>query len=202
MQPCTRFLFSLFRSTFRVASQTTRRGFSLISCIIGMAIFAGVIVAFLSSDSKNQEQTRATMSSAMADAYASELLELFRAHTAARLNTYLSGLSGGPFQLCENLNLIDRAGSSATTPVYQRRVAMADLPTGVFAAAGFKQAANRYFKVEIIDIKTLVPNATRCGTLPPYVLAANERFLVTVGVSWIPPGRTEKAVILSSVLPN
>ncbi len=189
-----------------------------ISIIILTAGFYFISGSLLSSRkaSKPLEQKN------LAENYAAELIESFFSISGTQLAGYLSAIpavAGTPaYPLCAHINLLDRVATGGTT-VYLNRDPMADLPaTSVLEnLVDNKYHANRYYQVQVVDAPTLAVNAGACGyytTAIPgpcgvsgnnYVLCAGERFLVSVGVSYVPAGKTEanvQSIVLTTVLPE
>jgi hypothetical protein len=65
--------------------------------------------------------------------------------------------------------------------------------------------ANRFYQIFVVNVDTMDIQTTYCNnnaiTMPP--LSPNERFLITVGVSWVPHGRIEvKRMVLTTLIPG
>ncbi len=98
----------------------------------------------------------------VAEVYASELLELFRAMPTADLLAYLQTNPADdtlpPYYFCADINLLDRATGARLNP---DPVATLDTtPLDWAETANLKP--NRFYRVNIINIKTLAINTARC----------------------------------------
>jgi len=127
----------------------------------------------------------------LADTYTTELLEFFRSLTSTQLSDYLkknpvTGSTATPYPLCAHINILDRAGSSGTNRLIVNADPLADLGTTLLDNPVPRLSVNRYYQVQVVNIHSLVVNAAACGAPPTYTLAPDERFLVTVGVTWVP----------------
>lgn len=153
-----------------------------------------------------------------AETYASELLEFFVSHTSDQLKRYLEinpvdGLSTGglgAYPLCSHVNILDRVRGAVlnSDPI-------AELPVFNDAGAPIGLKANRFFQVQIVDMTTMNVRRDICDKTARQIflfgrapaagettgLAENERFLITVGMTW-PGGRNNiERVVLSTVIP-
>lgn len=174
----------------------------------------GSLVAFLAMGvlkvhAGMRTQTVAQKKTLMAEALASELLEFFRAQTTKSLRNQLrknpvTNTTANPYYLCSHINLLDR-----TKNMIVNEDPIAQLSSTLLDGAS---KANRFYQVFVVDAATLTINSSACnltaasifvsGETPsgttPYTLTANERFMVTVGVSW---GK-DKRVVSSILIPN
>lgn len=181
----------------------SKRGVSIISVVISSAIVVSAIVFAQSGNRGLLQVQQHSQERLIADGYATELLELLRSYSTADLVNYLkTNPAGGasPYPFCAHVNILNRA----TNKIYNRNP-IAELPENPLD--GPKGKANRFFQVRVVDMKTLaVKNNPYCAQNAQTMtaLAADDRLLVTVGVSWIP--KTGKAgvqrVALSTVLPK
>lgn len=198
------------------------RGFTLIGVVVALFILALGFGYYAQSLVSNRKVIKKLEQSNVAENYAAELTETFLSLSSSQLAGYLSAVPAVPgtpaYPLCAHINLIDRAASSGSTPTFMNRDPMADLPPLSFIenSQSAKFAANRFYQVQVVDLATLAVNAAACGKSTAtggtcgviggtYVLCPNERFLVTVGVSFVPTGKDEKSVqriVVSSVLPE
>ena len=146
----------------------------------------------------------------LAEAYSVELLEFFRSFRPRRLANYFSvnrydpgNLLGlGAYTLCAHINLLDRANTNILNedPVAQ-------LPLNRLDGNNDPIRANRYYQIQVVNMDDLTVNVARCNTTTEggFSLAPNERFLITVGTSWIGTGNESgkvKRVVFSTILPE
>lgn len=178
---------------------SNRGGFSILSVLIASVLLAVSVGLFLSSQSSSQARVNETKYKAVAAASAAELLEYFRSLSNAQLNAYLqtnpvsrSTAAAQRYALCSGVNVLNRATGQISNPD-----PLTDLGENPFQL-------NRFYSVQVVSALTLAPVAAACGTKAPYPFNLNpaNRFLVSVGVSWIPIGKTTPELIsLSTLLP-
>lgn len=175
------------------------------------ALIAGTLVAVaalwsaqeLASQKRNHADLRRSV---RAGNYATELAEMFRSwDSSARLLAYLKTpvAPAKPAELCAHVNLLDRVNGKVLN-----EDPMARLPDAALGATEASFAApSRSYRVHVVDALTLQPDMSFCGALPAAAppLGPNQRFLVTVTVSWVPPGSdlgNMKHVAVSTMLPK
>lgn len=195
-----------------------RNGFTLIGGLVGGLVLtlsvSMVVMAFGSSKRLSTLQRQ----KALAESYATELLEAFRSMTGMQLNNYLSSnpinaaiLSAYP--LCAHINILDRNSNEVLNADPR-----ADL--GPTRLDGENGPANRFYSVQVINMQTRLFVDAHCNKTPCQgpapacdpVTNANqyqynpldprERFFVTVGVSWVPQGLPPKRTVFSTVIPE
>lgn len=186
-----------------------RRGSLILSGLVALIIVA--IGALIVSQSLRNTKGRVPFDQALqARLYATELLELFRAHTNATLRTYLStnpvNAMLAPYPLCAQINLVNRATRTIinSDPIATLPALIADINI-IPSVNNTQPAMNRFYQVQVIDIVTMAINKNVCNfnALTMGALGANERFLVSVGVTWYPPQSVNiERVILTTVLPS
>lgn len=158
-----------------------KRGNLIMGSVFAVAILGATLVYFAQSVFSSRRTAVGLIKAAVAESLASELTEFFRSLKSSELNAHMAGR----FRLCENIDKINRTGSSPGT-VVSSPDPLAQLVASTLEGV---QPADRYYRVEVIDISTAQPNSVVCGRLAPYALAANERFLVSTIVDW-PEGTT------------
>ena len=178
------------------------RGLSLIELMASLAITSVGLILFTSSGTRLSNASRRLKDYIAAEALGMEVLELFRSQTSARFQQYLqtSG-TAGPYLLCSHNNILDRVSGTVTNPD-----PLADLPSVTLGEnSSPKLSPNRFVLVEVVDMTTMQPNIADCLLdATTVVLGPNERFYVTVGVSWIPKGKNVAdvtRVVMSTIIP-
>jgi hypothetical protein len=176
-----------------------RSGISILSVLIASAMVASGMVLFLSSLSSSQGRINSAKQKAMVAASAAELLEYFRSLSSVQLNNYLqtnpvtrSTAAAQRYSLCSGVNVLNRSTGGVSNPD-----PLANTGDGPLQL-------NRFYSVQVVDSVTLAARPAACGTKAPYNFAASptDRFLVSVGVSWMPIGKTEPELFsLSVILP-
>ncbi len=176
-------------------------GISVVSALVSMAIVGLAFVLYSRGIETSRALVKNSRNSVLAEVWASELLELFRAMTTTQTLTYLSKnpyypgaalcpptcTSGCPdacfpYTLCSHVNLLDRSNASTLN-----QDPLAQLPPLSLDGGSTATATNRFYFVQVVDVSTLTPNTSYCGQTPTpsTVLATNERLFVTVGVTWV-----------------
>lgn len=197
------------------------KGWSLISLVVGFLIivmgsfiFARNIVAMR----KHSLHLRQTL---VAEMLAVELLEFLRSFTPDGLRTYLStnpvNATKNPYPLCAHINLLDRTNSTPSKILILNRHPAATLPISPLSDASNPMAANRYFQIQVVNARTLGFNRSYCDKRMTQIclfnricsvgqtqLSEHERFLLTVGVSWFPKGKTTdvRRIVLLAITPE
>lgn len=139
---------------------------------------------------------------ALAQIYASELLEFFRSfESSTKLKQYLKDNptgTGNAYFFCRPVNVLDRATGNTLNPD-----PLANLPPSRLLSAF------RFYQVQVFNASNKAPDNSWCNRSfddPSFDLSGNEteRVMVTVGVSFAPdphdPSKV-KQVVLSALLP-
>ena len=181
----------------------SKRGASLLSAVVGgviITISVALSMVAQSSATKSEEHFRQAY---LARLYAVELLEAFRSfNTQTKFLAYAKA-NWGANQFCDALNILNRDdGLKANAST------LLDLPTTKLSNIDDKLNANRYVKFSVVDMTTKeVKTAPYCtqSINGLGILAANERIVVEVHLTWVPPGKTAaeaRSVDVSSVIPG
>lgn len=196
------------------------RGATLLSVLIGSTITALGIYCFITNASLSVKSAAKMHDSVVAEAYVSELLEFFRSFKARQLREYLkknpltlSTSVTDLYKLCSHVNILDR-----DTNKLLNDDPLANLGPSTFASS--LRLPNRFYQIQIVDMKTLALNSDLCDktaaqiyfygesipvSLPSkYQLKQSETFLITVGLSYFERTRSNpdvQRVVLSAVLP-
>lgn len=218
--PVPRRIFAPLRGARRAA----RRGDSLISVLLSVfAILVG-FVWFARSQSSAGRASAGLQSNLVAEAYATELLEYFRSQTPDRLKANLAtnpiSATDAPYPLCAHVNLLDRPDTTAAKTILLNEDPLAALPVpNALDGSDARRAANRFYQVQVVNLKTLAVRKDLCGLTAAQTLlfgraptgmetgsfTVDDRFLVTVGVSWVPKDRNAddvKRIALTAVIPT
>lgn len=197
-------------------------GLSLLGVVVASAIISIAVLIFAQSFSSTKKLGNYYQMRNVAEGFASELLETLVSLSNNQLVNYLASnpvnASYAPYPLCAHINIIDRANSTVTSPAILNLDPIANLADSVIDnSQSAKLIANRFYRVQVVNASTLVETTSACGLYTTtvsgspgangnyYRLFPNERFLVTVGVSFVPPGKDEtnaERVVLSSLLPE
>lgn len=180
------------------------KGFSLLSTLCSIVILSigfGIASHALSLSRKSAARLSKTL---IAEAYAMELVEYFRSQTNGRLAQYLNEnpVNGAlsPYKLCAHINLLDR-----TTGILLNEDPLAALPPlSALDGATLGTKANRFYQVQVVDTISLTVNTTKCG-MAAGAPGPNEKYFVTVGVSWVTPDNPSEPphrVVLTTLLPT
>ncbi len=187
-------------------SRKGQRGITLVGALVaGTLVAVGAVwcARELASQRRNQMDLRRSV---RAGEYAIELVEMFRSwNTGTRMLAYLNAPAapGAPAPLCSHVNLLDRVNGRILN-----EDPAAALPTEALGTTeGAMSSANRSYRVHVVDALTMTPDMNFCTRLPSALppLGPNHRFLVTVTVSWVPPGMdlgSLKHVAVSALLPK
>jgi hypothetical protein len=187
-----------------------KAGYSLISVTVASVIFFMGLLMFARSAASSRAESRDPMTRLLAETYASELLEYFRSLSTAQMSVYLStnpytklGTIRDRYPLCSYVNLLDRRHPPHANIL--NRDPLAVLPPTPLDAGDGELAANRYYQVRIINVRTNMIRTDVCGAIPPYEFdfenRPNERYLVTVGVTWMAENKQwPKHIALSTIL--
>ncbi len=193
------------------------RGISIVANLIAVVILVSALTFGLSALLGGRKASRKMEIKSVAENYAAELLETFLAFTTGQLAGFMSRAPAyaqptalvPPYPLCAHVNILDRAATPAGgPPTVLNPDPIAALPLNIPLGnlASPKFVPNRYYQVVVVDPVTLAINPNACGRLPSadppcgvlptgrYSICPNERFLVSVGVSFVPMGRTETDV--------
>jgi hypothetical protein len=194
-----------------------QRGVALITSVLVSGIIISAASLSIAQLVKGRKAVRIFEARNAAEDFCAELMEFFVGFTSAQLAGYLrrdppqfSALIPA-HPLCAHVNLLDRTATLAAGPEVLRNAdPLAALPVNTLIEnnQSFKFRANRFYQVMVVDSTTLAPNPAACGrianptnTAPcgvrgasDYVLCAAERFMVAVGVSFVPTGKDETGV--------
>lgn len=173
-------------------------GASVITVIVGLAIFTITFYLLVSNSFASKDLQVANLQNAIADKFVVELIEFFRSLRTQDLTTYLVNTLPN-YALCAHINILDRASNSIWNPD-----PMANLPLSRLDVGTPSPNSNRYYQVQVVDSITLNPNMAKCNCLPASAactLTATETYMVTVRVKWLTvPSLTEKVLGTSTVL--
>jgi hypothetical protein len=210
------------------------RGSMILSVAVGMVLLTGILFFTLKTNRTTRQGEIRYKDATIAGAYATELLEFLRTYRTHRLQDYLGTnpyASKPPYYLCSHINALDRASGAivnedplATLPD-NNSLTWQDPD----ATQNLKIRPNRYYQVSIVNIMgdsvvgyattdglvirkdycdrsaSAVPSA---GNLSSYLNVIDNtetlRFLITVGVTWVPKGKTVadvQRVVLSTIIP-
>lgn len=194
-----------------------QRGVALITSVLVSGIIISAASLSISQMVKGRKSVRVFEARNAAEDFAAELLEFFVGFTTLQLGGYLrrnipqfSALVQR-HPLCAHVNLLDRTATLPTGPqIIMNADPLAALPANsvIENAQSSKFRANRFYQVMVVDSTTLAPNPAACGRIPDpnnavpcgvrgvsdYVLCAGERFMVAVGVSFVPFGKDETSL--------
>jgi len=181
-------------------------GFSLLNIVLSVVIVAGAFVAFNRGLMSLENRTLRARQSLVAETQAMELLELFRSFSTAHLKDYLStnpvSASFGAYPLCSGINLIDRGSGNILNEDPIATLPSSNLPTHESSALH----PNRFYQIQVVDAVTLAVNKDACAeTAATVTLGADDRFMISVGVSWVPNGKKPeevRRVVMSTLLPD
>lgn len=178
----------------------------LIQVLVGGLILFAAVQYYVSNSIKTSHLAHAAHQNVLAEFYAAELAEGFRAlESSANLKNYFQknpvSPTGQPYYTCAHINVLDRSNGKVLNPD-----PAAKMPPSPLDGPTEALKANRYYQVQVVDASTLKVDPSFCDKkiddLP--VMSASHRFLVSVGVSWVPDkeqGKGQKNVALSALLP-
>lgn len=180
-------------------------GLTLISVLVASVILAIGVLIFAQVEGLGRKKTLELEQTALAEFYGGELLELFRSHTQASFQSFLRNSSNPDrrdFLYCSHMNLLDRTNNKILNPD-----TVADLPPSLLDGGAPTTRANRYYQVFIVNAADdlLYDNNVCNKKYRNDAPTATQRYLVTVGVSWIPKGKTAqnaKRVVLTTLIPG
>jgi hypothetical protein len=202
----------------------SNQGSQILFLVVASVIVLLGVLYFSKSIVYSREQSAQLNQAVIAELYAAELLELLRSHTPDQLKTKMSKnpveASQKPYKFCAHVNLLNRKDGFMLNadPI-------ADLPPSVLDGPTKEAKANRYYQIQIADIKgtdkddSITVNKDLCKYTAEEIylngdtakggekveLKLDERFVLTVGVSWLArdkKGDTVKQVVLSSLIPE
>lgn len=195
------------------------RGMSIIGGVVAAVITMLAVFCFSKSLISYRKSAIGVRDTQIAEAYAAELLEFFRSHKSDQLKEYLklNPIGGGlePYPFCAHVNILDRTADKIVN-----EDPLAALPTFTGLPGSGNLRANRYYQVQIVNVKTLAVNKARCadtaksiylnGRIPvapneTIALSSEERFLITVGVTWVAQRMNKedvKRVVLTTLIPE
>jgi len=188
------------------------KGFGILEVLIAVTLFSLIAYATSGGLASTQAKTATLRREAIALSLATELLEFFRSLSGAELNLYLSknpitGLNTKLYPLCSHINLLDRKHSTPGHAILLNADPLAELPLSPLSRGDKNKDVNRFYQVQVVNIKTQDVVTTKCGSLPPYdfdrLNFPDERFQVTVGVTWFNPnGDTPQRIVMTAILPD
>jgi len=193
------------------------RGISIIATLIATLIVVSALTFGLSALLGGKQATRKMEIKTVAENYAAELLESFLVFNSGQLAGFISRDPAyaqptalvPAYPLCAHVNILDRAATPANgPPTILNPDPIAALPLNLpFGNLSLpKYLPNRFYQITVVDPTNLAVNNNACGRFvdpnPPcgvrpggrYSICPNERFLVAVGVSFVPAGKTEAEV--------
>lgn len=155
-----------------------QRGMTLISVLIGIMMATGLFYVLGLVYGQNEHTLDANRKKIYAEQYASELLEYFRSLTTDNIRDLMSQNPISPaapaYPLCAHINILDRSSGSILNPDPR-----ADLPPSALIES------NRFYMVYIVDSRTMAVKSTACNNVVgTYTFQPEDRFFITVGVSW------------------
>lgn len=182
------------------------RGFSILEVVVALGLITLSLVFITRSVSRRANPFRDLRERAVAQGYVTELLEVFRAHSSLELRKYYkenpSNPALAPYPFCAHVNFLDRTNDKIINAD-----PLADIANPQIGDASAARRVNRYYQINVINMDTLqVKQSAHCNLNalgPP--IASTERYLVTVGVTWVPHGRpdnTLERVVQSTILPD
>ncbi|MBI1859319.1 MAG: hypothetical protein HYR96_00160 [Deltaproteobacteria bacterium] len=202
----------------------SNRGSQMLYLIIASVIVIMGVLYFSQSLMYSRKQSVELNHTVIAENYAAELLEYLRSQTPQQLKANFSknpvNATLGAYKFCAHINLLNR-----TDGVTLNLDPIAALPPSVLDGATPQTKANRYYQIQIADIEgtaasdSITVNKNYCANTAKEVflynipqgagetvgLLKNERFIITVGVSWYQrdkSGNNLKQVVLSTLIPE
>ena len=178
-------------------------------------------MSLLSSLNSDSRTIQATLQKVQAEHLATELLEYFQSYSSAEMQSYLAtNPMGGKnaYPLCAHINLLDRRQQCTADEIQRGTCVIEDilfnedpvaaipphlLPAG--PSTSFSTRPNRFYMVQVVDLETMAVRKDVCDqavTAKSFSLGPNERFLITVGVTWFPPGERSslERIVASTIL--
>lgn len=187
-------------------------GMSLVEALVAVFFLAIAFVGASESWYSSYKLDSDHQDTLLAEAYSLELLEFFRSFRPRRLSAYFGVNRFDPnanpplaaYTLCAHINLLDRTNAFANI---LNADPLAQMPVSRLDGNGVLAQANRYYQIHVINMDDFTVNVGRCNTRTGvgFNLLANERFLITVGISWIGTGKESgkvKRVVFSTILPE
>ena len=179
-----------------------RRGATLVGTLIGAVVVLLSAKAFASVLSSAKHLEKSNRDRAYVQMHLAELIETFRSLGSGTFyNQYYRRLPQA-YPLCSHINLIDRTNIPGNIINPDPNVELA--PNFLLQGTSAGRRPNRFYQVQIINIQTLAINTAPCMTgAPPYVYdpGGNERFTITVGISWTDPKQADaNREVLTTVL--
>ena len=194
---------------------SAKKGISLISVVVALALIGMAIYWYAYAYNKAEKQTALGRNAFIAETYATELLELLRAHNTPGLLGYLQNNpflatcpTCTPYLLCSHINLLDRTSVDGTGKYIGSLLnedPLAELPHPNRLDGATKQLyANRFYQIQVVNPSTLALDSSFCTKQGDTALGANQNYQITVGVSWIGDRTTPTdvhRVVLTTVIP-
>ena len=207
-------------------TRLSSRGSSILQIIIASVIAGTGFLYFGRSILSSRKQSLNLHEAVVAESYATELLEFFRSHSDTELKKYLeknpitgSAATKKLYKLCAHINILDRKGNKLLN-----EDPIAALPLNSLDGITPDTRANRWYQVQVANITgdaakdEIKIRKDLCAATAKeisfngqpkaaFLLTNDEKFLVTVGLSWYGKGKNPeekelKRVVLTTVLPD
>lgn len=202
----------------------SKQGSQILYLIIASVIVIMGVLYFAKSLIYSREQSAQLNQSVIAESYAVELLELLRSHSPEQLKSNFSknpiDSKLDPYKFCAHINLLNRNDG-----VLLNEDSLATMPPTILDGNSSKTKANRYYQIQVANVKgdakndSIIVNKDLCKNTAKEIylngdtpakgetieLGTDDRFIVTVGVSWLQKdkkGDNVKQVVLSSLIPE
>lgn len=161
-----------------------QRGYALLELTIAfVGIFGIAATAFTYSRSAISMSSGATAKRLIAEYSAMDLLEFFRSVNEAELNAYMSLHQ---YEVCQKV--VGTTGTKDTNKQQKTNSVNNDSLASFFVTPGGapipESTPSRYYEITVFDLAAQVVKNGYCGKKAPYILKANEAFLVTAGATW------------------
>lgn len=163
-----------------------RRGATIVTVLAASLFLALVFYGVFSMLGNASKNTADLKNRTLAQAEATELLEAFVAHHPEQLLARLkiNPVNGAlpAYKFCSHINFYDRAGDK----IINRDPYAAFTATSALGASELK--ANRFYMVRVLNLDSMTTQTALCNSpftaLAAGALTANQRLLITVGVTW------------------
>lgn len=168
-----------------------RRGIALLSLMMGASFLSLVAYTTFALGKRSRQNILLEQERFAAQSLAIELLEGFRAMSAAELQDYLwNNASVTAYPLCSSVNQLDRQSSTESVASYINPNPMVEIEDRNFLwrPENVKLHPNRFYTVSVVNLNDLTLINSECGKTSDYVydpaLKPDERFMVNVVVNW------------------